>query len=174
MFNKNAPAPTLDAPIPGQGMTAPLGDRPWQKPPRFTTPEQALEFYVNSVTQENQVDQMLDILELGVPIDTLVDTMQLGGVMEGLHSVDVGMLIAPALVEVVSQIATKAGVKHTVESQPQDTTVPSKSSLALALQDLKQQDSGIAMSDSISEDTETDTDVEVPEEEPTGLMARRA
>ena len=31
MFN-NEPSPLLDAPIPGQGMTAPLGARPWQNP----------------------------------------------------------------------------------------------------------------------------------------------
>ncbi len=140
MINKNAPAPALDAPIPGQGMTAPLGDRPWQKPARFTTPEQALAFYVDRLTQEKQVNQMLDILELGVPVDTLVDTMQLGGVMEGLHSVDVGMIIAPALIETITQIADKAGVKHTVEGQEEDPDIPRMSSIALTLDEIKNQD----------------------------------
>lgn len=62
MFNKNSPSPSLDAPIPGQGMTAPLGGRPWQQPPKFSTPEKALSFYVDRFTQEGQVDQLLDIL----------------------------------------------------------------------------------------------------------------
>ena len=35
---------SLDAPIPGQSLTAPLGDRPWQKPARFSQPDVALAF----------------------------------------------------------------------------------------------------------------------------------
>lgn len=169
MQNKNAPAPILDAPIPGQGMTAPLGDRPWQRPPQFTTPEQALEFYVNKISQDKQVDQMLDILELGVPVETLVDTLQLGGVMEGLHSVDVGMLIAPALVEVVSQIATKAEIDHKVEGEGEDSAIPSKSSLALTLQELKEEEDGIQT----PQEEEQEIIEDMPEEKPAGLMARR-
>tara|TARA_R110002012_G_scaffold228607_1_gene401001 strand:- start:1539 stop:2054 length:516 start_codon:yes stop_codon:yes gene_type:complete len=171
MINKNAPAPALDAPIPGQGMTAPLGDRPWQKPARFTTPEQALAFYLDRITQEQQVDQMLDILELGVPVDTLVDTLQLGGVMEGLHSVDVGMIIAPALIEAVTQIADKAGVKHTTEGQEQNPEAASDSEVALNLQRLKEKkEKGVAVKEPMVEKE----DEEVPEEKPTGLMARRS
>ena len=168
MINKSTPSPILDAPIPGQGMTAPLGGRPWQQPPKFSTPERALSFYVDKFTQEGQVDQLLDILELGVPVDTLVDTVQLGGVMEGLHSVDVGIIIAPALVEAVSKIAEKAGVEYIEESQEVDPEVPSKSALALSLQEIKEQDSGI-----VKKEPEVEEVVEMPEEKPTGLMARR-
>ena len=42
MLKRNEPAPTLDAPIPGQSLTAPVGDRPWQRPAALPTPEQAL------------------------------------------------------------------------------------------------------------------------------------
>lgn len=37
---------TFDYPIPGQGMTAEVGSRPWQNPPQYTTVEEALEFYI--------------------------------------------------------------------------------------------------------------------------------
>ena len=33
------PRETLDYPIPGQGMTAEVGSRPWQNPPQYTTVE---------------------------------------------------------------------------------------------------------------------------------------
>ena len=42
MLKRNEPAPALDAPIPGQSLTAPVGDRPWQRPAALPTPEQAL------------------------------------------------------------------------------------------------------------------------------------
>ena len=29
--------PSLDAPVPGEGLTHELGDRPWQKPAQYTT-----------------------------------------------------------------------------------------------------------------------------------------
>ena len=78
-------APPIDAPIPGQSLTAELGGRPWQKPPQYITPEQALEHYIPRLTDPEVYDQLLDVLELGIPAMTIAETMQLGGVMEGLH-----------------------------------------------------------------------------------------
>jgi len=167
MKNKNAPAPMLDAPIPGQGMTAPLGDRPWQRPAQFSTPEQALSFYISKITQDRQASQMMDILEMGVPVDTLVDTVQLGGVMEGLHSVDVGMIIAPALIEAISGMADKAGVKYTRESTDIDEEAPMGSEIALTLTKMREG------KDMPKEAPVEEVVEEVTEEEPTGLMARR-
>jgi hypothetical protein len=167
MKNKNAPAPMLDAPIPGQGMTAPLGDRPWQRPAQFSTPEQALSFYISKITQDRQASQMMDILEMGVPVDTLVDTVQLGGVMEGLHSVDVGMIIAPALIEAISGMADKAGVKYTRESTDIDEEAPMGSEIALTLTKMREG------KDMPKEAPVEKVVEEVTEEEPTGLMARR-
>ena len=34
------PEPQIDAPIPGMSMTAPMGGRPWLKPPQFATVEE--------------------------------------------------------------------------------------------------------------------------------------
>ena len=41
------------------------------------------------------MDQMADVLEMNVPVTTLANTIQLAGVMDGKHSVDVGMLVMP-------------------------------------------------------------------------------
>jgi len=167
MQNKNAPAPILDAPIPGQGMTAPLGDRPWQRPPQFTTPEKALSFYIDKITSDRQASQMMDILEMGVPVDTLVDTMQLGGVMEGLHSVDVGILIAPALSEAISGMADKAGVSYTRESSDIEEDAPTDSEIALTLNQMREK-TNKPMEKEMEESVEEET-----EDMPSGLMARR-
>tara|TARA_R100000995_G_C3474964_1_gene120389 strand:+ start:321 stop:842 length:522 start_codon:yes stop_codon:yes gene_type:complete len=173
MRDKNAPAPMLDAPIPGQGLTAPLGDRPWQQPAAITTPEKALAYYVERITGERQVDQILDLLELGIPVDTLVDTVQLTGVMEGVHSVDVGVIIAPALTELVSQIATKAGVKHKVEGEEINPDASSEAEVALELNKLREKKgSGLKIKNKDTVVAENIVD-KMPEEKPTGLMARK-
>jgi len=166
MLKRNEPAPALDAPIPGQSLTAPVGDRPWQRPAAFPTPEQALAFYVERITDDRQAGQMLDLLEMGVPVDTLVDTMQLGGVMDGLHSVDVGMIITPALAEIISDMADQAGVEHTKLSTEEREGKPMQSEIALTLNE-------IADADMKMEQEPQEAPEPQDEEEPRGLMARR-
>lgn len=171
MLDKNAPVSTLDAPIPGQSLTAPLGDRPWQKPAKFPTPEQALEFYVDRISQDRQVEQLVDLLELGVPVDTLVDTMQLGGVMEGLHSVDVGIIITPALAEVIKQIGDRAEIDYTFSSEELENTVPTDSEIAVGIRHLNDKPKGVILKE--KEEKPVVEEEEVAEEQPRGLMARR-
>lgn len=166
MLKRNEPAPALDAPIPGQALTAPVGDRPWQRPAAFPTPEQALAFYVERITDDRQAGQMLDLLEMGVPVDTLVDTMQLGGVMDGLHSVDVGMIITPALAEIVGNMADQAGIEHTKLSTEERDGKPMQSEIALTLNE-------IADADMKMEQEPQEAPEPQEEEQPRGLMARR-
>ena len=169
MIDRDAPQIGLDAPIPGQGLTAPLGGRPWQRPPEFSTPEQALAFYVEKITDKRTSQKMFDLLELGLPVDKLVDTMQLGGVMEGLHSVDVGMIIAPALHEVITGMADKVGVKYTSMTTVNEDA-PTESQVAVVMDELRAEDKTLSVQDKKSEE-------EVPEEEAEkvvrGLMARK-
>ena len=170
MRSSNAPAAPLDAPIPGQSLTAPLGGRPWQRPPQFNTPEQALSFYVDRITNDRQASEMMDLLEMGVPVDTLVDNMTLGGVMEGLHSADVSMIVAPALMEVISGMAKQAGVKHTVVSTDVDEETPTNAEVAITVNKLKEK-----ANMPIERMKEEPQEEEQPEQEaPRGLMARRA
>ena len=91
----------FDAAIPGQSLTAELGSRPWQQPAQYTTVEEALDYYIPRLESEEVSAQLLDVLEMGIPVTTVANTLQLGSVMEGKHSVDVGMLILPVLVELI-------------------------------------------------------------------------
>ena len=124
---------SFNAPVPGQSLTAPLGDRPWQKPARLSTPDEALAFYVERMTKTDRANELLDILENGVPVDTLVDIVQQGGVMEGIHSLDVGIVIAPALTEVISNMAEAAEVDYIKMSEERDKKTANKSEIIFAL-----------------------------------------
>ena len=166
MLKRNEPAPALDAAIPGQSLTAPVGDRPWQRPAALPTPEQALAFYVERITDDRQASQMLDLLEMGVPVDTLVDTMQLGGVMDGLHSVDVGMVIAPALAEIIGDMADQADIEHTKLSTEEREGKPMQSEIALTLNDISNADMKMEQEPQKAPEPQE-------EEQPRGLMARR-
>jgi hypothetical protein len=151
-------------------MTAPLGERPWQNPPRYASVEETLQFYMPRITSQKMANQLMDILEMGVPIDTVVDTVQLGGVMEGVHSVDVGILISPVLAEVIEQMAIAADVNYTLEGKEEDEETPDDSEIALAMMEAAKK-TGLA----IKEETVVEEE-EAPVEklQPKGLMARRA
>ena len=104
--------PQIDAPIPGMSMTASMGGRPWLKPPQFATVEQALEFYFAKLADREFVPDLLTIIELGVPLTTIANSFQLASVMEGKHTVDVGILVIPVLVEMMMAIAEANDVEY--------------------------------------------------------------
>ena len=115
----------IQAQIPGQSLTTELGARPWEKPARFTIPEEAMNYYLERFSDPERAAEMMDILESGFPVTNLIDGITMGGVMEGLHSIDVSIIIAPALYEFVTTLADSAEVEYktglTVDEQDQVT-----------------------------------------------------
>ena len=103
---------SFDRPIPGMGMTFEVGSRPWQTPPELTTVEQATDYYVERMNTDAFKGQLVDVMEMGVPLTTLANTIQLASVMEGVHSVDVGILMIPIIVELLITIADSQGAKY--------------------------------------------------------------
>jgi len=104
--------PLLDAPIPGMAMTHELGARPWQTAAQFTTVDEAIEYYMSRMATEEYMEQAVDVLEMGVPITTIANTMQMAGVMEGKHSIDVGMLVTPLIMEMLMLIGDNADINY--------------------------------------------------------------
>jgi len=163
--------PSFDAPIPGMSLTAELGSRPWQSPPQYATVEQALEYYIPRLTADEVTEQLLDVLEMGVPVTALANTMQLSGVMEGKHSVDVGILIMPVLMEMISYIADTAGVEYDM-----GTDKPKKVSETLvdkALTKLQEEEDKDVQENEVMPEVEIQVEEEQTMEQPAGLMSRR-
>ena len=104
--------PMLDAPIPGMSLTHEVGARPWQNPPQYNTVEEALDFYIPRLQSDEVSSQLIDVLEMGIPVTVVANTMQLGAVMEGKHTIDVGMLVLPVLAELIMLIADTAKIKY--------------------------------------------------------------
>jgi hypothetical protein len=159
--------PLFDIAIPGQGLTAELGSRPWQTPPQLTTVDETIEYYTERLTDEGAIDQIVDILEMGVPISTLAHTLQLGAVMDGVHSVDVGMLVTPVIIELMMYIGDTAEVEYETGLKKSAEDGVSDAKIAKAANSLKKK---IKEKDIAIEDTE---EPEEDEKEPVGLMARR-
>ena len=156
----------FDAPIPGMSLTHELGARPWQQPPQFPTVDEAIEYYMSSMTSEEFMEQLIDVLEMGVPVTSIANSMQLTSVMEGKHSVDVGMLVVPLLIELIMMLGDSAGIEYETGLQNPDRNMARDSQLAKYAMEYRKSLKDI--------DTEAMVDNTTEEEDqPTGLMARR-
>ena len=102
----------FNSPVPGMALTAEPGSRPWEKPAIYPHAEDALTFYIDKFNSPESLNNLFDILEGGFPATVLIDSLIVTGVMEGLHTIDVGVLIAPALFQFVVGVASIAKIKH--------------------------------------------------------------
>ena len=158
----------FNAPIPGQSLTTELGNRPWEKPAKFTNPNDALNFYMEQLAIPDTTASMLEVLEQGFPATDLVDAITLGGVLQGLHSIDVAVLVSPAIYEVITSVADEAEIEY-------------KSGLNTSEEENSNDASLVSRAIKMATDTEDDSeeiikkdkqDIDNAEKISTGLMAR--
>ena len=157
--------PSTSRPIPGMGMTHELGARPWQTPYQYTTLEEALDYYIPRLSSEEVRRKLFDVLEMGIPVTSVANSIQLSSVMEGKHSVDIGMLILPILMEFIMLMADEVGIKYD-NCMKKDKSIR-ESSIDLSISKLEE--AGVTGLDFDKEEKEEP----VEEEETKGLMARR-
>ena len=164
----DTPQVMIDAPIAGQSLTAELGNRPWQKPPQYNTVEEALDYYIPRLTDVEMQDDLMNVIELGIPLTTIADTLQSGGAMDGKHTIDVGLLIIPVLIETLAYLAEEQDVEYVMGTEMDTSDTPSGTAVALAIKKIKEK------SGEPEDAEEPEPEVEVELEEPSGgLMSRR-
>lgn len=155
----------FNAPIPGASLTAPIGGRPWQSPPKYVTVEDAMDFYVSRFTNEELKTSIIDTLDSGLPVTTIANAIQLNSVTEGLHTIDIGILVLPIIMELIMYVGDSAGIKYTTGLEKGK---PLRNAMAMkALSMLEDEEKEV-------EETPEPEQIEPQEEEPVGLMARRS
>ena len=102
----------FDGPIPGQSLTAEPGNAPWEKPSKFSDPLDAFEMYMEQLADEEVLDDVMDMVDIGVPISVVAGTMLSMGVMEGMHTVDVKILLKPLLMTQIKTLAEAMNVEY--------------------------------------------------------------
>ena len=157
----------FDAPIPGQSLTVELGSRPWQTPPEMSTFEEGLDFYISRIVDPKMAAQLLDIIETGVPLTAIAETLTLGGAMQGLHSIDVGILVNPVLVELMEGLAKNADVKYVI-GDTDGKELPDEGILAKAMSSLSE-----INVEEVKEEMLDMKNIVAEEEKPKGLMTRK-
>jgi hypothetical protein len=116
----------LNAPVAGMSLTAEPGSRPWENPPSLVTVEDAMEYYASKILGNKDAhDQLLDTIELGIPVSNIASILQKTSVMNGIHTLDVGLLVLPVIEELIMAVADMNGVSYipSVEAVARATTV---------------------------------------------------
>ena len=111
----------FDAPVPGQSLTDTPGNYPWEHPPQFTDPEAATEFIWQTLHTEEFMEQVIGMLDAGVPIEAITRVIVFGGFVEGKFTPDVGFLITEPVMKMLMAIGVRAGLNN-IRMSMQDVT----------------------------------------------------
>ena len=164
----------FDAPIPGQSLTSTPKNSPWERPPETADPDEAIVHHLTRIGKPKMLDSILDGVGKGIPVSFITDMMLTGAVSQGIHSIDVSMMIAPVVHDYISNLLEEEGVEFD-EFFPEDDDEDVRKSIALsgAISGLKK---GTHMEDDLeSAEPEESVEEEMMEEEIPkrgGLMSR--
>ena len=163
---KDRVEPTFELPVPGMAMTHEVGARPWQTPAQYTNVDDVAQFYIGQMQSDTFTDQVTSLLETKMPVTMIANSMNTVNIMEGVHSIDVGILTMPIIMETIMLIAEQQGIDYVTgleqnyDAQVIDTDVEAVSQKIEDKENIQTPDEQII--------EEQDDDV------PMGLMSRRS
>ena len=183
---EDAQEPSFEAPIPGMSLTTELGSRPWEQPPQYTTVMETADHYIENLFSPDGIDLVVAASEMGSSALDIAEKLTMSGASRGVHSVDVGVMVSPILVEVIKTVANFTDVElpigdeddsnrfsdamaELMKKRMSDEAETDDVSLSFDLEDFDMSD--------MPEEDEDDRDADMSEEqEPemaSGLMSRR-
>ena len=106
---------SLNLAIPGQSLTDEPKNFAWERPPEITNPDKAIAYHIDYLSNPEVVESTLFILASGLPVKNFVDVLLTNAVGNGIHSIDISMIIKPVLEETVVLTAIEADIKFLEE-----------------------------------------------------------
>lgn len=179
------PEDFLQGPIPGQSLTATPRAYKWERPPQMSDVEEVTKYYIEKLADQDVMDDLAVLFDGGMPIAPFVQTLTTTSVSEGLHSIDVSLIVAPVLHAFIKAAMLQYGI-----DAKDDTYDPNKdpserekrrllTAIELAMAEAKAEDrtaatdSGVAMLEEVRQNLEGEEGI-TPEEEPTEELATPA
>jgi hypothetical protein len=146
---------------------------------------------MDGLSSPESLDNIVELIQMGVPLRALAKTALTTAQMEGIHSVDVSLIIGDVVFEELVSIAEEAGLDYKTGDEPSELEAKEREDkLVLAMLrkkldalDPESEDTGEEMMRQVEtmmaepqeeeQDTEEMPMMEAPvEEAPRGLMAR--
>lgn len=111
----------FSAPIPGQSLTNEVGNVPWEQPPKYVKLNQVVKLYIDKIMSPTGIKTVRKALEGGISATALASVMTKFHVMKGMHSVDIGIVAMPVIVELIITVGDVYGIKYEIqEAEPEE------------------------------------------------------
>ena len=117
----------FDYPVPGQSLTTPPRNAPYERPPQTVDPKEALQIHISNLNSKESMEDIAYFAEMGLDVKSQTEALLRSAVAEGIHSIDVSLTIAPLLHqfivgrleamgleydEGISNVAEKEGIRY--------------------------------------------------------------
>jgi hypothetical protein len=136
----------MSGPIPGMSLTGAPRNVPWENPPMLATVEDTIGYYVDKLLDHETEDNILDVLDNKVDIETIADSIITSSVMNGIHSLDVGFLINPVVRELIMLVADSTGTEYieSYKQQEKSMRIPRSMARQIVRQAMQEQQTSMA------------------------------
>ena len=134
----------FNRPVPGQSLTSTPKGAPYERPPEINDPVKALDYHLDILDNPKAVEQAMFMLEMGVDLSTLVEGITRNAVIEGIHSIDISLIIAPVIHEYLKGYADSLDVNYDegFEDKEENERISYARNEALALKFLSERQEG--------------------------------
>jgi len=107
--------------IPGQSLTnSPENPYPWETPPEFANPREALDDIVGSIMQPDAMKNIVSALAQGAAVADLGTAILYAKFNEGKITPDVMMMLAEPVMYTIMAIGEEANIKYNIEGDDLD------------------------------------------------------
>ena len=141
----------IQAPIPGQSLTGTPKNVPWERPAQISKLEDVVTHYITKLADEEVMDDMAALFQMGADLETVTETMHTAGAMKGVHTVEAGLLAGPIVASFLKSMLSTYGIDAPEKSVSVDEIKESKEHGRLsqlidaAISKAKQEDAGTDM-----------------------------
>ena len=134
----------FNRPVPGQSLTSTPKGAPYERPPEINDPVKALDYHLDILDNPKAVEQAMFMLEMGVDLSTLVEGITRNAVIEGMHSIDISLIVAPVIHEYLKGYADSLDVNYDegFEDKEENERISYARNEALALKFLSERQEG--------------------------------
>lgn len=164
----------LENVVPGSSMTKEKGRFPFDGPAKITDAEDGIQMVFDSITSPKSARELIRTLEMGVPIDKVVDTMVMMFHGEGIVSPQALPIMVPAMVAMIEKMAEMAGVPIKHSTPPDPSMEPDERRIEMLIAEMSSdlvEETGLGEEEVIEEPLVEGEEVNEMGDEPQGLMS---
>jgi hypothetical protein len=103
-------AELIQGPIPGQSLTDLPKNAPWEKPSEIAEVGDVVKHYIERLADDDIMDDLTVVFKLGGDLKTITETIMMTGSMNGVHTVEAGMLAGPIVAKFIKIAMESYGI----------------------------------------------------------------